>query len=67
MKKPTALASLQICGSIAALLAFCSPAAAQQLQVDLKLVLAVDVSPVSITKSFASSVTAPPRPLQIPM
>src|ERR1017187_991158 len=46
MKKPSALASLQICGSIAVLHAFCSsPAAAQQLQVDLKLVLAVDVSP----------------------
>jgi hypothetical protein len=42
MKKPSALkTSLQIC---AALLALCSPAAAQPLQVDLKLVLAVDVS-----------------------
>jgi len=46
MKKPHALkASLQLCGSIAALLALCSSApAAQQTQVDLKLVLAVDVS-----------------------
>ena len=46
MKKPHALkASLQLCGSITALLALCSSApAAQQQQVDLKLVLAVDVS-----------------------
>ncbi len=54
MKKPSALkASLQICGSIAALLALCSPAAAaQQLQVDLKLVLAVDVSPSIDNEEF---------------
>ena len=47
MKKPSAFrASLQICASIAALFALCSSApAAQQLQVDVKLVLAVDVSP----------------------
>jgi hypothetical protein len=53
MKKPSALASLQICGSIAAMLAFCSSAvAAQQLQVDLKLVLAVDVSPSIDNEEF---------------
>ena len=46
MKKPRALkASVQLCGSVAALLGLCSSApAAQQQQVDLKLVLAVDVS-----------------------
>jgi hypothetical protein len=44
-RKPRALkASLQLCGSAVALLALCSSAPAAQQQVDLKLVLATDVS-----------------------
>src|SRR5579863_6149430 len=44
MKNQAVKASIQCCGSIAALLALCSSAPAAPQEVDLKLVLAVDVS-----------------------
>ena len=44
MKKQAMRASIRLCGSVAALFALCSSAPAAPQQVDLKLVLAVDVS-----------------------
>jgi hypothetical protein len=44
MKKQAMKVCLQLCGSVAALFALCSSAPAAPQQVDLKLVLAVDVS-----------------------
>ncbi len=44
MKNQAMKASIRLCGSIAALLALCSSAPAAPQEVDLKLVLAVDVS-----------------------
>ena len=44
MKKQAMKVCLRLCGSMAALLALCSSAPAAPQQVDLKLVLAVDVS-----------------------
>ncbi len=44
MKNQAMKASMRLCGSFAALLALCSSAPAAPVEVDLKLVLAVDVS-----------------------